>query len=67
MTEAWKNRITIDSETLVGKPIVKGTRLSVEFILELIANGWTHSKILKNYSQLCQQDIVAVLKYAAEV
>jgi uncharacterized protein (DUF433 family) len=67
MAETWKNRISIDSEILAGKPIVKGTRLSVEFIMELIANGWTHPKILKNYPQLNQQDIVAVLKYATKV
>jgi len=67
MAEVWKNRISIDSEILAGKPIIKGTRLSVEFVMELIANGWTHPKILKNYPQLSQQDIVAVLKYAQKL
>jgi uncharacterized protein (DUF433 family) len=63
MTENWKNRITVDSKILVGKPIIKGTRLAVEFILELLANGWTEEKILKNYSQLEREDIIAVLKF----
>jgi uncharacterized protein (DUF433 family) len=67
MTEAWRNRITYDSNILSGKPIIKGTRLAVEFILELLANGWTAEKILKNYPQLREADITAVLKYATEV
>jgi uncharacterized protein (DUF433 family) len=67
MAEAWRNRISVNPEILVGKPVIKGTRLAVEFIMELLANGWTSAKILKNYPQLKQQDITAVLKYAAEV
>jgi uncharacterized protein (DUF433 family) len=67
MTEAWRNRITCDPDTLSGKSIIKGTRLAVEFILELLANGWTTEKILKKYPQLKEADITAVLKYATEV
>jgi Uncharacterized conserved protein len=67
MTEAWRNRITYDPTILSGKPIIKGTRLAVEFIMELLANGWTTEKILKNYPQLKKADIFAVLKYAAEI
>ncbi len=67
MAEAWRNRISVDPEILAGKPVIKGTRLAVEFIMELLANGWTCAKILKNYPQLKQQDITAVLKYATEV
>lgn len=67
MAEAWRNRISVDPDILAGKPVIKGTRLAVEFIMELLANGWTPAKILKNYPQLKQQDITAVLKYAAEV
>jgi uncharacterized protein (DUF433 family) len=67
MAEAWRNRISVDSSVLAGKPVIKGTRLAVEFIIELLANGWTPQKILKNYPQLKQQDITAVLKYATEV
>jgi len=40
MSEDWKERIVVDSDILAGKPVVKGTRISVEFILELLANGW---------------------------
>jgi uncharacterized protein (DUF433 family) len=64
MTEEWKNRITVNPNILAGKPIIKGTRIAVEFILDLLANGWTTEKILKNYPQLKREDITAVLKYA---
>jgi uncharacterized protein (DUF433 family) len=67
MEEGWRNRITIDPNILVGKPIIKGTRLAVEFILELLANGWTIENILKNYPQLKREDVIAALKYAIEV
>ena len=67
MAEEWKKRITVDPGILAGKPIIKGTRISVEFILDLLANGWTTENILKNYPQLKQEDIFAVLKYATEI
>jgi len=67
MAEEWKERITVDPKVLAGKPIIKGTRIAVEFILDLLANGWTTEKILKNYPHLKKEDIIAVLKYAAEV
>ncbi|MGD0204728.1 MAG: DUF433 domain-containing protein [Candidatus Bathyarchaeia archaeon] len=67
MVEEWKERITVDPGILVGKPIIKGTRIAVEFILDLLANGWTTENILKNYPQLKQEDIFAVLKYATEI
>ncbi len=67
MAQEWKDRIVVDSEILAGKPIIKGTRISVEFILDLLANGWTTEKILKNYPQLSKEDILAVLKYATEI
>jgi uncharacterized protein (DUF433 family) len=60
------DRIIVNPKVLVGKPIIKGTRLAVEFILELLARRWTHEQILKNYPQLAQEDIWAVLQYAAE-
>ena len=65
--EDWKSRITIDPEILAGKPIIKGTRIPVELILDLLANGWTTEEILENYPQLKKEDIIAALKYAAQV
>lgn len=67
MTEDWRNRITVNPEILAGKPIIKGTRISVEHVLDLLANGWTTEAILENYSQLKRKDITAVLKYAAQI
>jgi uncharacterized protein (DUF433 family) len=63
----WRSRITIDPKVLSGKPVIRGTRMSVEFILDLLANGWTIEEILENYPQLKKEDVIATLKYAAEV
>jgi uncharacterized protein (DUF433 family) len=46
---SWQSLITIDPHVLVGKPIIKGTRLSVEFIIDLLAQGWSNDEILRNY------------------
>jgi uncharacterized protein (DUF433 family) len=62
----WQERIVTDPKVLVGKPVIKGTRLAVEFILELLAERWSHEQILKSYPQLHEEDIWAVLQYAAE-
>lgn len=61
----WQERIIVDSNILVGKPIIKGTRLAVEFIIELLAQGWSESEILGNYPGLTREDIQACLKYAS--
>ena len=67
MTEDWKSRITVDPNILAGKPIIKGTRISVELILDFLANGWSVEAILENYPQLKKEDVTAVLKYATEI
>ena len=63
----WWERIVIDPNVLVGKPVIKGTRLAVEFILELLAEGWSHEQILCNYPYLTKEDILAAIRYAAEI
>lgn len=63
----WRNRITIDPKILVGKPVVKGTRLAVEFIVDLLAQGWVEEEILRNYPGLTRDDIKACLRYASDV
>jgi uncharacterized protein (DUF433 family) len=63
----WNERITVDPRILVGKPIVKGTRIAVEFVIDLLANGWTREQILANYPTLGVDDIRACLAYASEV
>ena len=63
----WQERIAIDSKILVGKPVVKGTRLAVEFIIELLAQGWSEAEVLRNYPGLTSDDIKACLAYAGEM
>lgn len=62
----WHDYIHSDSEVLVGKPVVKGTRLAVDFILGLFASGWTTEQILKNYPALTPDSLRAVFAFAAE-
>ncbi len=63
----WQERITLDPSILVGKPVVKGTRLAVEFIVDLLAQGWSEMEILRNYPGLTHEDIQACLSYASEM
>ena len=62
----WQEYIHSDPEILLGKPVVKGTRLSVEFILGLFAAGWTEQQILENYPTLNRESLRAVFGFAAE-
>jgi uncharacterized protein (DUF433 family) len=55
----------VDPEVLAGKPVVRGTRLAVEFILELLAAGQSESELLVNYPGLTREDILACLSYAS--
>ena len=61
----YKSRITSNPEILGGKPIIKGTRISVEFILELYASGASKDDILRSYSHLAEDDIQAAMLYAS--
>ena len=60
------NRIVFDPKILSGKPIIKDTRISVDFVLELFASGMTEEEILIDYPNLKKEDIRAVFEYAAE-
>jgi uncharacterized protein (DUF433 family) len=62
-----QDRIIVDSSILLGKPVIKGTRLAVEFIIDLLAQGWSEAEILKNYPGLTREDIQACLGYASTV
>lgn len=55
------DRIIVDPEILAGKPVVRGTRLAVEFILELLAAGRTEQEIIDDYPGLTREDILACL------
>ena len=59
------DRIVVDPDILSGKPVVRGTRLGVEFILELLAAGQSERDILENYPGLTREDILACLGYAS--
>ena len=62
----WKTRITVDPAILTGKPIVKGTRISVELVIDLLGRGWTVEQVLEEYDHLTGDDIQACLAYAGE-
>jgi uncharacterized protein (DUF433 family) len=62
----WKDYIVSDNEILLGKPTVKGTRISVEHILGLLAQGWNESQILENFPRLSKESLQAVFSYIQE-
>jgi uncharacterized protein (DUF433 family) len=63
----WRERIEINPNVLVGKPIIKGTRISVEFVVDLLGRGWTTDQILREYDHVTATDIQACLAYASEM
>jgi uncharacterized protein (DUF433 family) len=58
--------ITLDSDVLAGKPVIRGTRLSVEFVIGLMADGWSEADILANYPGITRENILACLAYARD-
>jgi len=60
-------RITLSPDVLAGKPVVRGTRLSVEFVIGLMADGWKEGDILANYPGLSHEDLIACLAYARDI
>jgi uncharacterized protein (DUF433 family) len=63
---AWNEYIHSDPTVLVGKPVIRGTRISVSFLLDLYAAGWTETMILENYPHLTSQALRAALLFTAE-
>jgi len=61
----WQERIVVDPKILVGKPVIKGTRLAVEFIVDLLAQGWSETDILRNYPGVTHEDVADCLQYAS--
>ena len=61
------NRIVLDPKILAGKPVIKGTRIPVEFVLDLLASGMNVEEIVNEYPHLKKEDILAVLEYASQV
>ena len=62
-----EGRIALNQEVLTGKPVIRGTRLAVEFVIDLLAQGWTYNDILCNYPGIEIEDIHACLQYASDV
>ena len=62
----WEERVELNPEVLAGKPVVKGTRLSVQLILELLADDWSPEEVLDQYPTLTRDDVLACLRYASE-
>jgi uncharacterized protein (DUF433 family) len=63
----WSAHIAADPAVLAGKPVVRGTRLGVDFLLGLLAGGWTPEQVLASYPQLTPEALRAVFAFAAEV
>jgi uncharacterized protein (DUF433 family) len=63
---AEQPRITVDPKVLTGKPVIRGTRLSVEFVIGLMADGWSEAEILANYPGIGHDDVIACLAYARD-
>ena len=63
----WDDHIAVAPDVLAGKPVIKGTRIAVEFVIDLMARGWTTEQILREYDHLTPEDIRACLSHAAEL
>jgi uncharacterized protein (DUF433 family) len=63
----WRSRIVADPDIFVGKPVIKGTRISVELVMDLLAGGYTPDQVIDQYDHLTRDDIKACLAYAKEV
>lgn len=59
----WRTRIVSNKEVLLGKPVIKGTRISVELVLELLAEGWNEAQVLESYPNITADDLKAVFAY----
>lgn len=62
----WEERIDLNPEILVGKPVVKGTRISVQLVIERLADGCTTDELVNQYPRLTGDDVLACLRYASE-
>lgn len=62
----WKEHIVVNPDVLAGKPIIKGTRISVELLLDWFASGWSYDDILRAYPHLTREQVQAAMAFAAE-
>lgn len=66
-TQSYKDRITVNPDIMLGKPIIKGTRITVEIILKKLSDGMTVEELLTAYPHLTKDDILAAISYSADV
>jgi uncharacterized protein (DUF433 family) len=64
--ESWQERIVVDPKILVGKPVIKGTRIAVELVIDLLARGYSNDQIIEQYDHITPADIQACLAYASD-
>ncbi|HYX23334.1 MAG TPA: DUF433 domain-containing protein [Thermoanaerobaculia bacterium] len=62
----WRERIVVDPKILVGKPVIRGTRIAVELVIDLLARGYSKEDILRQYDHITPEDVQACLAYASE-
>jgi len=63
----WRERIAIDPNVLLGKPVIRGTRISVELVIDLLGRGYSKEQILEQYDHITSEDIQACLAYAGDI
>lgn len=63
----WRDYIEMNEEVLLGKPLIKGTRISIEHIIKLLASGWSEQEILDNYPRLTKLSLQAVFAYIQDI
>jgi uncharacterized protein (DUF433 family) len=61
----WTERIEVDPKRLAGKPVIRGTRITVELVVGMLADGWDETRIIAEYPMLAPDDVRACLHYAA--
>jgi uncharacterized protein (DUF433 family) len=64
--ESWREHIIVDPRILVGKPVIKGTRIAVELVIDLLARGYSKDQIIEQYDHVTAEDIQACLAYASQ-
>jgi uncharacterized protein (DUF433 family) len=62
----WHERIVVNPKVLAGKPVIKRTRIAVEFVLDLLGRGWTTEQILREYDHLSPEAIQACLAFGRQ-
>lgn len=63
----WRTRIAVDPAVLVGKPVIRGTRVAVELVVDLLGRGYTPQQVIEQYPHITAEDVQACLAYASEV